>query len=196
VALLKELSTLPLDHPRRREFGKRNLPGLRVEVSLAFWRDEARQFYDPGAPSIESRIAAVQELRRAGVPVVLRIDPLLPRDPVPGDRKLASFGLPDAQPIGDLQRLVAFAADHGVTHVVYSATKIVRPRFKAMGGSMQKLKDVYEHIASPERLAFRGGSWRLPELVLRQYIVEPFLAICHQHGVAARFCKENLLTTP
>ena len=196
VELLKELSTLPQDHPRHDEFHKRNIPGLRVEVSLAFWRDEARQFYDPGAPSIESRIEAIRTFRQAGIPVVLRIDPLLPRDPLPNGKPLSSFGLPNVQPIEDLQQLVAFAAEQGVMHIVYSAAKIVRPRFKLMGESMQKLKDAYEQIASPQRLVFRGGSWRLPEPVLRQHIVDPFLALCRRHQLPAKFCKQNLLTTP
>jgi DNA repair photolyase len=196
LALLRELVCLPKDHPRYDEFKKRDLPGLRIEVSMAFWRDEARQVYDPGAPSIGSRIAAVRQLRAAGVPVVLRIDPLLPRDPLPDGKVMADFALPDGQPIDDLEQLVAFAAQQGVMHVVYSTLKIVRPRFKPMSDAIQKLKAVYEHLAGPEQLIFRGGSWRLPETTLREHITKPFLAICRKHGVPARFCKQNLLATP
>ncbi|RPI63673.1 MAG: hypothetical protein EHM48_02070, partial [Planctomycetaceae bacterium] len=52
-----------------------------IEVSLAFWREEARLAYDPGAPSVQDRIDGIRRLRAAGVAVVLRIDPLFPRFP-------------------------------------------------------------------------------------------------------------------
>ncbi len=93
-----------------------------MEVSLAFWREEARCHYDPGAPSVEDRIAGLHALHTAGIPLVLRIDPLFPRSPLPTKppTTVADFGLPEAQTLDDLEQLVTLAKELQVRHVVYS----------------------------------------------------------------------------
>lgn len=196
VSLLQRINELPVSHRRHDEFATAGLPGLRVEVSLAFWRDEISAVFDPGAPSVSQRCSAIGALRAAGIPVVLRIDPLLPRDPLPHGKCLADFGLPNAQRMDDLEALVHFAAEQGVMHIVYSTARIVQPRFKPMVPTMQKLKQAYEHIAAPKRLTFRGGSHRLPDELLQEQIVAPFLDLCRCYNVRAVFCKTNLLDTP
>ena len=47
--LLRALSSLPADHPRHAHFAAGRLPAAQVQVSLAFWRDDARAAYDPCA---------------------------------------------------------------------------------------------------------------------------------------------------
>ena len=171
------------------------LAPLRVEVSLAFWRDEVRAFFEPDSPPVQDRIAAIRRLRQLGIPVVIRIDPLLPRSPLPGGKALADFGLPEAQPLDDLERLTAFAAEIGAMHVVYSVTKITRPRAKQLPKAMQALKRAYEHLSAPDKLIFRGGSWRLPQAISQEHVVEPFIALCRRHDLPAKFCMQNLIET-
>lgn len=194
--ILRQLSSLPGDHPGRERFEQQNLPPLRVEVSLAFWRDEAGAFFDPGAPAISERIKALRKLTDAGISVVLRIDPLLPRSPLPNGKTFPDFDLPEAQPLDDLERLVAFAAEVGCMKIVYSVAKITQPRFKQLSPTMQNLKRAYEQLCHPQRLDFHGGSWRLPHHIAQHHVVEPFLAICHRYNMPATFCKQNLVTTP
>ena len=194
--ILQQLSVLGDNHPVKEKFRKHNIPGLRLEVSLAFWREEPRLTFDIDAPPVEERIQAVRQLRSSGIPIVLRIDPLLPRDPLPNNRSLSDFHLPQAQTLQDLEHLVALAAEIKALHIVYSVAKIVKPRSKPMSPTMRKLKSVYEYIAQPDRLVFRGGSWRLPTEVAQHQIIAPFLNICQKHGVKALFCKQNLLSTP
>ncbi len=177
----------------------RNLgPAFCVEVSLAFWREEAMQAYDPGAPSVQSRIDGIRQLRRAGVPVVLRIDPLFPRLPLADQSKSAmsynDFGLTQPQTLDDLEQLVALAKEMSVHHVVYSPAKIVQPRMRPISPVMQRMRTVYEHVASPDRLAFRGGSWRLPPSA-QAAVTGPLLEACSRHGVPAKCCKQNLIET-
>lgn len=169
--------------------------GLRVEISLAFSLQADADFYDTGAPSVVSRMEAVRELRRNGIRVVLRIDPLLVRDPLPEGRCLADFGLPDSQSLSSLEKLVGFAAECGVMHIVYSVAKIVVPRDKPLSPAMEGLKGAYEFMARPERLDFRGGAWRLPSHIAQEQIVEPFLKICDSYGMKTLFCKQNLIST-
>ena len=130
----------------------------------------------------------VRRLRRAGIPVVLRIDPLFPR--LDGD------GLEVAQTAGDLEELVAFARDVGVRHVVYSVAKIVKPRARTLSGRMLAWREAYRRLSAPAKIVWRGGSWRLPGDIAQEAVVAPFLEICRRHGVTARHCRQNLLETP
>lgn len=196
LEILQQLNSLPHDHPGKQQFEKKNLPTLRMEVSLAFWQDEMRAFFDPAAPQVAERMEAIRKLRTTGLSVVLRVDPLLPRSPLPNGKSLADFDLPEAQSLNDLEQLVAFAAEVGAMQIVYSVAKITQPRFKPLSETMQKLKQAYEHLCNPQRLVFSGGSWRLPHNIAQPHVVEPFLDICHRYNIPITYCKQNLVSTP
>jgi DNA repair photolyase len=196
VELLKALGNLPTDHPKFAEFKERNLPGLVVEISLTFWRDAARAFYEPGAHSVENRIEGICALHEAGIPLVLRIDPLFPRSPLPMGQSLNDFGIPDAHTLDDLEHLVELAAKVHARHIIYSPVKIVRPCKGTISEPMLAIRQVFQILASPEKLDFHGGSWRLPSHVAKEHIVDPFLAICRKRNVAAKYCKHSLIETP
>jgi len=151
---------------------------------------------EPGCPAVESRLRAMRFLREEGLPVVMRIDPLFPRDPLPGGKAMHDFGLPDIQPMAHLERLVEFGRGIGVGHVVYSVAKITRPRASALPTVMERIKSVYEHMAQGQPLVCRGGSWRLPDGPATQLVIGPFLDVCRRSSMAAKMCKANLLSTP
>ena len=169
---------------------------MRVECSLAFHDDGFRKIFDPTAPTVENRITAIRFLRKEKIPVVLRIDPLFPRDPLPSGKTMSDFDLPDIQPIYDLDKLVRFAREVGVDHLVYSIVKITRPRDGSLPPIMEKMKQVYEYLSPDQSLVFRGGSWRLPVDVGTQLVAKPFLAVCRQNAIEAKSCKANLVSTP
>ena len=196
--LFKKLSLLPPDYPKHEAFDRQQLPGFIMEVSLAFWREEAREVYDPGAPSVESRIQGLRALHAQGVPLVLRIDPLFPHSPLPTNpaQCLGDFGLPEAQTLEDLDALVRLAREVEARHVVYSSAKIVQPRGRKLSEIMQAMRRMYETVASPHKLDFHGGSWRLPWPVAKAHVVQPFLDICQSLGVRTKYCKQNLTETP
>lgn len=196
--LLRDLASLSSNHPRYEDFSKRGDPGCCVEVSLSFWREEARAAYDVKAPTIEHRKEGIRALRRAGIPVALRIDPLFPRSPLRNGprRSLSDFGLREAQTAADLHALVSLAKEVGARHVVYSPAKIVQPRGRRLSETMQAMRAAYAHLAAPERLDFHSGSWRLPHDVARRKVTEPFLEICRSLGVKAKYCKQNVVETP
>jgi hypothetical protein len=196
LVVLKGLRDAPAGHPQGSEFALRSHSGLRVEVSLAFWREEARAFYDPGAPTIAQRIEGLRALHAAGIPLRLRIDPLFPRSPLPtaGGRSLADFGLPEAQTLEDLEALLDLARQLGM-QVVFSVAKIVQPRRVSMAPAMVAMRAVYAACAAPARLVFRSGSWRFPDALADEHIVQPFLNLCERTGVSATHCMRNLLET-
>lgn len=198
LALFQRLAELPASHPRHKESSRKRQPGLVIEVSLAFWQEAARKAYDPCAPTVEDRIEGIRLLQRAGIPLVLRMDPLFPC-PTIGDEPratLADFGIPEPQTTNDIDNLVGLARSANVRHVVYSPAKIVRPRGRALAGTMHALKAAYEALAAPQKLVWRGGSWRLPQNVAEARVTQPFLEICNRRGVSAKYCKRNLIETP
>ena len=196
IQVLHQLNQLPTDHPRREWFKGNGYSPLRVECSVAFHDDESRKVLDPAAPSVESRMAAIRLLSQEKIPVVVRVDPLFPRDPLPGGKIMSEFDLPDIQPVADLERLVRFARDVGAAHLVYSIAKITRPRFGGLPPVMEKMKRVYEYLSQGQSLVCRGGSWRLPVNVAGPLVVEPFVNLCHSYSIEAKMCKANLISTP
>ena len=177
---LRRLNDLPIGHPRREWFNEHGHPPLRIEVSLAFWNDVHRQLLDPGAPSVESRLEAIRTLRSNGLPVHLRIDPLFPRNMLSGKKRMENFGLPDVQPLADLEFLVRFCNEVSVGKIIYSVAKITLPRDGQLSTVMGRMKQVYEHLASKGSLFFRSGSWRLPEDTATECVVAPFVALCQK----------------
>jgi hypothetical protein len=196
--LLRALGALPPTHPMAGRFAASGQPAAQVEVSLAFWREEARMFWDPSAPSVASRREGIRALRLAEIPVALRIDPLFPRSPLLADRAsgLTDFGLVEAQTLEDLANLVSFGKDNAVRHVVYSPAKIVLPRHRGLVPPMQNLLAVYRALSAPDKPVWRSNSWRLPRSVSEPYVTEPFLSLCRRLQMTARFCMTNLLETP
>ena len=196
--LFKRLGELPKDHPRAGAFQQGGCPGFCVEVSLAFWREEARTAYEPGAPSIEDRKEGVRALRRAGIPIVLRIDPLFPQAPFGAGafETYRSFDLVEPQTAEDISNLIGFAKEIDALYVIYSSAKIVQPRGRKLSTIMQAMRRVYDCVAAPDKPVFRGGSWRLPDASSRVRVTEPFLEACRRTGVAAKYCKHNLIETP
>jgi DNA repair photolyase len=198
IDLFRALSTLPPDHPKHDEFTKNMLPGFVMEVSVAFWRQLVANVYDPCAPPINQRIAGIIELRKAGIDVVLRIDPLFPHWPIAETplKDIVDFGIPEAQTLNDLELLVICAKNVGIRHVVYSPVKIVQPRQQKLSKTMETLRKVYEVMAAPRKPIWHNGSWRLPHDIAEVNIIRPFLEICHRYSVKAKYCKQNLIETP
>ena len=196
--LLQAIGEIPSGHPFAARWQALGHPAVQVEVSFAFWREQSAGFWDPGAPSVASRIEGVRALRAAGIPVVLRIDPLFPHSPLPVEpaRSLTDFGLVEAQTLEDLEHLVHFAQTCGARHVVYSPAKIVRPRWQPLPSALNHLLQVYRALSAPEKPEWRGGSWRLPGPVAERLVTGPFRELCHACGVPAKFCFRNLLDTP
>jgi DNA repair photolyase len=195
VAVLRRLNQLPADHPRHSWFERQQLSPLRIECSLAFFNDEHRRLLDPAAPAVENRMESLRFLRSEGVPVFVRIDPLFPRDPLTEGKTMADFGLPDLQPLADLEGLVRFSREIAAGPIIYSVAKITRPKTGSLSPAMARMKRVYEHLAG-RSLVFHGGSWRLPPQIAGQLVIGPFSDLCRLYSVFATPCKANLISTP
>ncbi|MGL4593206.1 MAG: radical SAM protein [Thermoguttaceae bacterium] len=195
LRLLLALCEIAKSHPHHNFFQNNDLSPLWLEVSLAFWNDQSRDILEHGAPSVSERLAAVSQLRKAGVPVALRIDPLFPRNPIRG-KSMQDFGLMDFQSLDDLENTVRFCSENRIRKIIYSPLKITRPRVGKLPEIMRRIKIVYESLCDNQPLEFRGGSWRLPHDIAQIELVAPLLQLCNNSGIIVTSCKENLLATP
>ncbi len=165
-----------------------------VQVSCAFWRDEARRFYEPDAPSVASRLRAMRALVKAGVDVELRLDPLFPAswagEQLGVHPPLEHYGLPEAQTLQDLAGLVSAARDAGVRRVVTSPLKV--PIASAGAQAKRWFAVLYRDANGGLRREQRGGSWRLPERY-RRLLVHTVVDLCRSQGMAGSHCRHDLL---
>ncbi len=92
--------------------------------------------------------------------------------------------------------LVQFAREVGVQGVIYSVAKITRPQQGGLPPVMERMKRAYQHLADGHRLTFRGGSWRLPDQVAHERVVQPLLELCSRCSMPVKACKANLIGTP
>jgi DNA repair photolyase len=196
IDVLYCLNALSSNHPRSQLYDNPGHPPLRIECSLAFFNDQHRQLLDPAAPDVASRMSAIQFLRKENLPVYLRIDPLFPRNPLLNGKSMEDFGLPDVQPMSDMDALIKICHEIGVRGIIYSIAKITRPRIGRLSAVMEKMKRVYEHMAHNQALMFRGGSWRLPDAIAKEIVINPFLNLCHHNKIDAKACMVNLISTP
>jgi len=78
---------------------------------------------------------------------------------------------------------------------VFSVAKIVRPRYADLADSMEAMLGVYTACAAPGRPEFKSGSYRFPDQLAAEHIVQPFLQICQKAQLTAKYCKQNLVET-
>ena len=177
VDLFRQLGLLGQDHPNYSGFARTGAPALLVEVSIAFWRESPRQAYDPGAPGIGERMEGIRLLRRAGIPVALRIDPLFPREPLLNNsgRTYRDFGLCEPQTLDDLERLVRLCQENGcVPRGLFARENRPAPHSSTVA------EDALDAIPVPMRR--RAGA---PQLSRWQLAAAAAAAICG-YGASAR----------
>jgi DNA repair photolyase len=165
-----------------------------IQVSCAFWNDSARNFYEPNAPNIKSRLAAIEKLAFLGLDVEVRIDPLFPSasvsESVRFHKPLSQYSIPEAQSLEDLQNLVCFASKAGVRAVIAKPLKI------PITSKAQRCKDwfgeIYRDSDAGKKRLIRGGSWRLPEQYQKE-MLSTVSGLCQSEGIQFRHCMHDVL---
>ena len=128
---------------------------------------------EPGAPSPQRRLETMRELAGAGVPLSLRLDPIIP-------------GLNDTE----IERIVEAAAATGAKHVTSST-------FKPRPDGWRRTKRAFPELAAQlAPLYFKRGerhhnSWYLPR-ELRFRLMAEVKGACATHGLTFASCREGL----
>jgi len=149
--------------------------GAEVQVSIAFFRDEAAARVEPGAPPPSLRRLAVERLAARGLRVVLRLDPLFPRG-VPGVPDLQSWD-------DDVRPLVEWATRVPVAYVITSPIKLPFRR---------NLMEGFHRAMLPAFPVVRGSYRRMAPDVERAVVADLHL-LGEAAGLSVEHCFANIL---
>jgi DNA repair photolyase len=143
-----------------------------VALTITTDDDNLAKILEPYAPSPSQRLRAAQNLTKVGIPVSVRIDPIIPSV--------------NDQP----QKLIATLADIGVKHVTCSTYKAKADNWmrlsQALPKVMEQLKPLY--FQEGERI---GGSALLPR-DYRFKILKAVRDVALAHGLQFGVCREGL----
>ena len=139
-------------------------------VSVTVTGFKFARILEPNAPHPEKRIEVMRELKNAGIPVVLRLDPVLPF-------------------INENEIDKVLEKCNFVDHVVTSTLKLRGDSFRRIVSALPWLEERYR------RLYFEMGekiqnSWYLPES-MRLEILRKVESICDKMGISCAFCREG-----
>lgn len=146
------------------------LAEMRVAVAITITSSKANKL-ERNAPSSEERILALKELKDAGVPVILRLDPLLPWD--------------DREEWADILHKCDF-----VDHVVTSTLKLKRDAYSRLMLHHPELKAVLEHLYLKE--GARVGRYIYLNKTLRENMLKFIAEKCEEIGISYGFCREGI----
>lgn len=142
-----------------------------VALTITTEDDYTAKIIEPWAPAPSQRIRAAQDLTKAGIPVSVRIDPIIP--------------LVNDQP----QRLITELASIGVKHLTCSTYKAKADNWmrftQAMPKVAEKLKPFY--FQEGEKI---GGSVLLPK-ELRYKLLKGIRDLAEANGMKFGVCREG-----
>lgn len=145
-----------------------------VSVTVTTLREDIAAFIEPHAPSPNKRISALQKAVEQGLPIVARIDPIIPT--INDDEK-------------DFEKLASTLASVGVRQVTIATMKPVRGFFSRL---RQLNPKVYERLIK----AYADGRWVVGYKYLseekRFRIVKKLRSTVLKYGLSFASCREGL----
>ena len=143
-----------------------------VALTITTDDDQVAKLLEPNAPTPSQRLRAAQDLISQGIPVSVRIDPIIP--------------FVNDQP----QKLIATLASLGVKHITSSTYKAKPDNWKRLSQAMpqvaEKLKPLY--FQQGERV---GGNTLLPK-DLRFRLMKNIRDLAVANGMKFGVCREGL----
>lgn len=144
-----------------------------VAITVTTPREEIADFIEPYAPAPEKRLSALQKLVENGIPVVARIDPILP-------------GVNDD--LKDFKSLVSSLVSVGVRQVTVATMKLVR-------GALSEIKQTHPQVWKKLASEYASGSWLAGYKYLhaekRRQILKRLRPIVLRCGVSFASCREG-----
>jgi len=132
---------------------------------------------EPGTPSPQERMGAMEKLASSGVPVGVRIDPIIP-------------GLNDDEQ--ELRELVRAVAGAGAKMVVTSTYKAKPIDFRDMIEAFPEMERTWRKLYFEEGESV--GSYRYLQRQLRKKLLMPVVSEAAKLGLEYATCREGLLS--
>jgi DNA repair photolyase len=145
---------------------------IAVTVSINNNDDELSSYLEPGAPPPKKRLAMVQQLVQRTIPVMVRVDPIIP-------------GLNE-----DVSMLLKELSDIGVKNITTST-------YKARSDSLNRLKSAFPELGQKLEKIYRNSgeyfnqSWYLPR-TNRERIIQNVSRLAKKYGLGFNVCREGI----
>ena len=146
-----------------------------VMITITTIDDELAKRLEPGAPSPSRRIKALEKLAGKGIPVGVRIDPVIP-------------GLNDDPNM--LRELIDRIADAGAQHIVTSTYKARWDNYKRMINGFPEKKELWEKLYRKEGVRIHGYIYLREET--RRKLLKQIIQHALEKGLTAATCREGL----
>lgn len=146
-----------------------------VSITVTTLNERLASIIEPGAPEPSRRIKAMKQLSENGIPVILRLDPLLP------------FLTDDEE---NIKRVIEVAAEAGVKHIISSTYKVKRDNLSRILSSFPDLSEKYKEVyfKNGEKI---HGSYYAPKKY-RESILLKVKEEAKRHGLTFATCREEL----
>ncbi|OYT40957.1 MAG: radical SAM protein [Desulfurococcales archaeon ex4484_58] len=146
-----------------------------IMITITTLNEELARKLEPGAPPPHKRLEAIEYLSSKGLPVGVRIDPIIP-------------GLND-NPL-EIEKLIDEISVRGAKHIVTSTYKVRFDNYKRMIKAFPKKKMLWKklYFERGERL---HGYIYLPRSI-REKLLEPIIKYGLKKGLSVATCREGL----
>ncbi len=141
-----------------------------VSITVTTLNAEKAAIIEPQAPEPQKRVEALKKLKDAGIPVVLRLDPVIPF-------------------LTENDALDVLEACDFVDHVVTSTLKLRSDSFKKITTAFPELREKYRdlYFGKGEKIQ---NSWYLPA-EMRKRLLDTVAEKCDELGISYAFCREG-----
>ncbi len=140
-----------------------------IMITITTLNERLAKTLEPGAPVPSLRLKAIEELSREGVPVGVRIDPVIP-------------GVNDSEE--ELRGLVEAVAVAGALHVTTSTYKAKPDNLKRMASIFPHLKEVYAE-------GVKIGGYVYLRKETREKLLRPIAEEAEKRGLTVAYCREG-----
>ncbi|MGC9049943.1 SPL family radical SAM protein [Pyrobaculum sp.] len=147
-----------------------------VQITITTLREDLAAALEPRAPRPAGRLEAVRRLSAAGIPVSVRLDPLVPL-------------LNDDA--GNIEEVASRAAAAGAAHLVASTYKAKRDNFARLAKAFPDKAPTWRRMYFEEGQYFHG-QWYAPKNYRRK-VLELAAEAARRHGLQFSICREEFL---
>ena len=151
--------------------------GVAVSLTITTLDDNLAKKIEPGAPSIKRRIRAAEKIVNEGIPLSVRVDPVIPY-------------LNDDEV--QVRELIDTLASIGVKHIVTSTYKARPDNFKRMIDTFPELEMKWKKMYYPQGKIKLSYAY-LP-LDLRKKLLFPVVDEAKKKRLTYATCREDLLS--
>ena len=148
------------------------LKQLKCAVSITITSKSLFSKLEPGAPSYEARLNAVKTLSENGIPVSVRLDPVIP-------------GLNEKEVLEILEEIAPY-----VKHITSSTYKAKPDSLRRLIKAFPEKKELWERLYLKEGIKISGSFYLKKEL--RKKLLQPLFEKAKKFGLSFAACREGI----